>query len=195
MSNEQIKKLLRHLKVQVERFEPVGRQRLFVNYMIVDVLLNSGLRAAEFCQLRIKDLPYYHGKAVIDVREGKGCKQRSVQISLGLVERINQYIKRYRKNAKPNSFLFVSERGGPTSYRAIYSKLRIIGRSAGIVRLTPHMLRHTYSMVLYEISKDTFGLQDQLGHRNPQTTHIYAKTSNVQMSQQLEKMERHLQNL
>ncbi|GAF97070.1 unnamed protein product, partial [marine sediment metagenome] len=85
-----------------------SNQRVVINQMIIDLLLNSGLRAEELCQLQIRDLPHYHGKLVIDVREGKGSVQRSVVISSALAKRIKLFIKHYRKAAKSKSPLFVN---------------------------------------------------------------------------------------
>ncbi len=182
LSREQIQQLRKHLDQAKAR----GGRRAAVNEAIVDVLINSGLRAAELIALQMRDLPHYHGKMIIDVREGKGCIRRSVQISSVLAKRIERFVRRYRKGAKPRSPLFVSERGSKLSYHCLYSRLRIIGRAAGIGRLTPHMLRHTYATNWYNQTKDLFSLMDQLGHSHAETTRIYSKTDNAEMRRQIE---------
>ncbi len=173
LSKEQVDVLKRYLN---NRVEERGSLRDIVNKAIIDVLLNSGLRAAELCHLRIKDLPCYHVKLVIDVREGKGCVQRSVEISSALANRIGQFTKRYRRGARPSSTLFVNEHYRPLSYMSLYVRIRNVGRAAGIGYLKPHMLRHTYATMFYKTSKDLLMLQDQLGHADPRTTAIYART-------------------
>jgi site-specific recombinase XerD len=182
LSLEQVKQLRTYLAEARSR----GGRRAAINEAIVDVLLNSGLRAAELLSLQMRDLPHCHGKLILDVREGKGCVRRSVQISSTLAKRIEQFVKRYRKNSKPSSALFVNEQGSKLSYRSLYSRIRIIGRAAGLNRLTPHMLRHSYGMAWYSATKDLFSLQDQLGHADPRTTHIYARTTDEKMRQQVE---------
>ena len=189
LNTEQLKQLKEYLKTKADLAGERGNKRILINQMIIKVLLNSGLRAGELCQLQMRDLPHYHGKFIIDVREGKGCIQRSVQISSALANHIELFVKRYRKGAKPRSFLFINERGGPLSYRSLYSRVRIIGCSAGVGHLTTHMLRHSYATAWYNKTKDLFGLQDQLGHADTKTTHIYAKTSNEQMRRQVEDFE------
>ena len=146
--------------------------------MILAVILDSGLRASELCALQMRDLPHSHGKLIIDVRKGKGCVQRSVEISSSLSKRIKQFARRYRKNAQPRSPLLISESGGPMSRGNIYSKLRILGKAAGIEHLHPHMLRHSYGYMFYNNCKDLLFLADQMGHKNITTTHIYARTNN-----------------
>jgi len=185
LSREQVPQLRKHL----DQAKTHGGCRATINSAIVDVMLNTGLRAAELCQLQMRDLPHCHGKLIVDVKEGKGCVRRSVQISSTLADRIKLFVKQYRGGAKPRSYLFVNEQGGPLSYQSLYSRIKIIGRAADIGRLTPHMLRHTYGTAWYNKTKDLFGLQDQLGHADPRTTHIYAKTSDEQMRRQVEDFE------
>ncbi len=182
LSREQVQQLRKY-------FADVGNQdgrRAAVNEAIIDVLLNSGLRAAELIALKMMDLPHCHGKLIINVRQGKGNVRRSVQISSALAKRIERFVKKHRKGAKPRSSLFISEQGTNLSYRSIYSKIRIIGKAAGLPRLTPHMLRHTYGTSWYNKTQDLFGLADQLGHSDVKVTHIYAKTSDEKMRQQVE---------
>lgn len=183
LSMQQIQQLRKFIKNQVKAR---GGQRAPVNEAIIDVMLNSGLRADELCQLQMQDLPHCHGKLVINVRRGKGDVQRSVQISSELAGRIECFVRRYRKGAKPKSFLFVNEHGRQLSYRSLYSRVRLVGKAAGFMRLTPHMLRHTYSIAWYNKTKDLFALKDQLGHSNVQTTYIYAKTFDEEMRRQVE---------
>jgi len=148
--------------------------------MIVDLLLNSGLRAAELCDLQLRDLPGYHGKQIIDVRKGKGRIQRSIVISDALTERLKKFIKLHRRAAKPKSYLFVNELNfGRLSPASLRSKLRIIGskKESGLGRLNPHRFRHTYATHLYKSCQDLLFVGDQMGHKNPKTTAIYAKTA------------------
>jgi integrase len=67
------------------------------------------------------------------------------------------------------SSLLGSERGDRIIYRSIYAKIKRIGEQAGIGKLHPHMLRHTYLTRLYNIEKDLRFVQDQAGHASPPT--------------------------
>jgi len=178
LSDEQIKQLRSYLARKVNEAILCGRWpiRPFINAMIVDLLLNSGLRAAELCDLQLRDLPGYHGKSIIDVREGKGRIQRSIVISDVLTERLKKYIKLHRHAAKPKSYLFTNEQNrGRLSPASLRSKLRIIGFFANVGQLNPHRFRHTYATHLYKSCQDLVFVGDQLGHKNPKTTAIYAK--------------------
>jgi len=178
LTREQVKQLEKYNKQLQDSANKQVRHRANINGMILYVMLNSGLRASELCALQMRDLPHCHGKCIIDVRKGKGCVQRSIEISSELARRFKQFAKRYRKNAHPKSPLLISENGGPMSRGCIYSKLRIFGKAAGIEHLHPHMLRHSYGYMFYNHCKDLLMLADQMGHKNITTTHIYARTNN-----------------
>jgi site-specific recombinase XerD len=172
LTRDQVRQLRKYLNEAKAR----GGCRAAVNEAIVDVLLNSGLRAGELCALQLQDLPLYHHKPAIFVRRGKGAISRTIEISSGLADRIKTFVKRYRPNAKPKSYLFVNENQRQLSYNSLHSKIKIIGRSAGLENLRPHQLRHTYATQLYNQSKDLLMVQDALGHADPATTSIYART-------------------
>ena len=193
-----------------------GSRRAATNQLVVELLLGSGLRAAELCNLQVRDLPMSHGKDVIYVRDGKGQISRSIEIPHVLSEKLRQFVKVYRKGAKPASAVVASERGyrlincktyrkltkrgrwriikerkehnSRLTYASLYRKVKRIGEKAGIGRLTPHMLRHTYLYLLYNVEQDIRFVQDQAGHASPTTTAIYAATSNEARRRQVESL-------
>jgi len=71
-------------------------------------------------------------------------------------------------------------------YHSVYVRVRGIGKKAGLRRLTPHMLRHTYCTRLYNVTKDLLFVKDQAGHSNVATTAIYAVTSSTERRRQVE---------
>jgi integrase/recombinase XerD len=187
-----------------------------VNEAIIETLFFTAVRADELCHLQIRDLPISHGKDVVYVRNGKGRVSRTIEIPPYLSQRLACFVKDYRRHAKPRSPLFASERGyrkiswrtqrrakthkgmiienhtehsSRLTYDSLYSKLRIIGRKAGLKRLTPHMLRHTCLTRLYNIEQDLLFVRDQAGHRYTTTTAIYARTSNQARRRQVEALE------
>jgi integrase len=180
LTREQANQLIKYNEQLKASINNQIKQRAVINGLILDVLLNSGLRASEFCVLQMRDLPHIHGKLIIDVRKGKGCVQRSVEISTDLAKRINQFVKRYRKYAKLRSPLIESESGDLTNRKNIWSKLRILGKVVGITNLHPHVLRHTYGYLLYNHCKDLLFLADQMGHKSITTTAIYARTGSTE---------------
>ncbi len=188
LSKDQLKKLRRYVRDKADAARERGSFRNIVNELIIELLVNTGIRASELCKLNIGDLPISHGKDGVWVRNGKGNVTRTVDINEALKNRIARYVKLYRKNAKPNSPLFLSEWKGRISYQGLYTRIKRIGEHAGIGKLHPHMLRHTYLTRLYNIEKDLRFVQDQAGHASPTTTAIYAKTDSESRKRQVEKL-------
>jgi integrase len=203
LSERQVETLLRYVAARAAK----GGFRAAVNEFIVIMLLYSGLRAEELLALRIAQTPHTHSKDVIDVLDGKGSIQRAVEIPEWLSRRICEFVRLWRHGAKPGSILVPSEAGfrrvvvqkqsqtgkdqmiernARMIYKSLYNKLGRIGRNAGIGRLHPHMLRHTYGTRTYNIQQDLRFVQDQLGHSDPRTTAIYAKTTNPLRRQQVQ---------
>ena len=137
--------------------------------MVVRVLVGSGLRAEEFCELQVRDLGIDGGKSQIDVRHGKGNKARSVFIGPRLAELLRRYrIEEMEKNGRL-SRLF------GRSYRTLHRLVSRVGKRAGFFGLHPHALRHTFGTILYNYGRDIFFIADQMGHASTDTTRIYAK--------------------
>ena len=55
-------------------------------------------------------------------------------------------------------------------------------------KCTPHSLRHSFALYLYEKTKDLRLVQKQLGHSNIGTTTIYADVTPERASEQVEGM-------
>ena len=189
LSDAQLKKLRQYVKGKADLARMRGGSRGVIDELIVEMFIGTGLRASELCDLNIGDLPIKHGKDCIWVRDGKGKVSRTVDISEKIKKRLERFLKLYRKGAKANSPLLVSERGGRIIYRSVYAKVKRIGEQAGIGKLHPHMLRHTYLTRLYNIEKDLRFVQDQAGHASPTTTAMYAKTNNRARKRQVQALD------
>jgi len=189
LTDAQLRKLRSYVKDKADLARMRGGSRGVINELIVELLVNTGLRASELCNLNIGDLPVKHGKDCIWVRDGKGKVSRVVDIPEKLTKRLDRFVKLYRKGAGVNAPLLVSERGDRIIYRSIYSKIKHIGEQAGIGKLHPHILRHTYLTRLYNVEKDLRFVQDQAGHASPTTTAIYAKTNSKARRRQVEMLD------
>ena len=188
LSDDQLRKLRQHVKDDADLARARGSHRNVINEIIVELLVNTGLRAMELCNLNISDLPVSHGKDGIWVRNGKGNVTRTVDIPEQLKKRLARYVRLYRKRAKPDSPVFLSEQKNRIKYQGLYTRIKRVGERAGI-ELYPHMLRHTYLTRLYNVEHDLRFVQDQAGHASPETTAIYAKTNNKARKRQVEALD------
>ena len=88
LSEAQLKKLRQYVKDKADIARMRGGSRGVIDELIVELLVNTGLRASELCGLNIGDLPVKHGKDCIWVRDGKGNVSRTVDISDKLKKRL-----------------------------------------------------------------------------------------------------------
>jgi len=188
LTKEQQQKLLSYVKAQADLSRARGSKQGVIDELICLLLVQAGLRASELCNLRLRNLPPYHGKDCIRIEKGKGGVARTIDIPRKLSQAIKRFCRLHRKKAKPGDYLFVSWRGQPLCYMTVYQKIRRIGERSGAGKLHPHMLRHTFATRLYSVERDLLFVSDQLGHSNVSTTQIYARTDNESRRKQIEKM-------
>lgn len=189
LSDVQLKKLRQYVKDMADLARQRGSTRAIIDELIVELLVNTGLRASELCDLNIGDLPMVHGKPAIWIRDGKGNVTRTIDIPESLQKRLARFVRLYRKSEEVASPLLVSTKGTRMIYRSIYEKIKKLGTKSGIGKLHPHMLRHTYLTRLYNVEHDLRFVQDQAGHASPTTTAIYAKTNSKARRRQVEALD------
>ena len=137
------------------------------------LVYSGGLRIGETLKLRLTDINSQRG--LIEIRGGKGAKDRMVPLSGVLLKFLRDYYKAYR----PKEYLFESGSGrGPYSTSSARKVFQRAVKQAGIKRkVTLHTLRHSYATHLLEKGVGLRYIQDILGHRSPKTTMIYTHVS------------------
>lgn len=145
---------------------PKHRAMLLVAY-------STGLRVAEICALRPEDVD--SRRMVIDVRGGKGKKDRVVPLSPRLLGELRAYWRLRR----PRPYLFPgADPARPIARDTFRGVCRSAARRAGIQkRITPHTLRHCFATHMLEAGVDVRTLQMLLGHRSLSTTCVYTHVS------------------
>lgn len=160
--------------------QDMGLHELYKIYM---VLLGTGLRASELCDLRCGDVDV--AKRMVNVRRGKGSKQRSIIISQDNAGILHQLTIGRAKRSP----VFVNRFGGKLSYNALYKRGRKIAEIIGDPSFHLHCLRHTFATRLYNYKKDINFVAEQLGHSSIVTTQIYAKTLSSEKLEQMDAMD------
>ena len=139
------------------------------------MLYSSGLRLSELLNLKRKDLDF--DRNIIYVKLGKGNKDRITLMSESLKIDLLRYYSKYEFKTE-----YVLEgRNGKYTKKSVQKVLENYGKNAGI-KLTPHMLRHSFATHLFEAGTDIRYIQKLLGHSDLKTTEIYTKVSNKDLS-------------
>ena len=140
--------------------------------VIVMTAYATGLRASEIVNLRLKDID--NERMVINVRCGKGKKDRVVMLSPALLLILREYYLKYR----PKEFLFEGQGGGPYSKRSINTFISEAKKKLGIKKAgSTHALRHSFATHLLEGGTDLRVIQELLGHHDIKTTLRYTHVS------------------
>jgi site-specific recombinase XerD len=150
------------------------------NRAILLLLLDTGIRASELCDLKVEDLDNRNNR--IFVRMGKGMKERLLPFS----PRTGQMIWRYlaaRKDAQGGDPLFVSKADRALSRTKLSEMFRMIGRRAGVENVHPHRFRHTFAIQYLRNGGNVYTLQAMLGHSTLETVRIYLQLAQVDLDQ------------
>lgn len=141
---------------------------------IMAVLFGTGVRVNELINIKISDIETKSEDKVIRII-GKGNKERLVNLSDELLQKLRQYYKQY----KPIVWLFENDL---THKKYTASSIRAFLKSfkykAGVTApVTPHKYRHSYATALLEAGTDLRVIQELLGHSSSKTTEIYTHVS------------------
>lgn len=141
------------------------------HYAIVATLYSTGLRISELVDLKISDIDSKN--MLLHVRQGKGGKDRQVQLSVELLEVLRNYYRSCR--IKPKDWLFPGRDEGVRMHTSTVQRyIHRLSKKAGIdKKITPHTFRHSFATHLLEDGTDLRTIQALLGHADIQTTEKY----------------------
>ena len=135
----------------------------------------TGLRVSAIVNIDIEDIDFKEG--TINVVE-KGNKKRTIYIGANTMSSIKRWMEDREKICGNNTgALFLSQKGNKRIATRTVQEM-IHNASKGIDKhITPHKMRSTCAMKLYEKTGDIYLTAQQLGHSNVKNTMIYAKAT------------------
>ena len=158
------------------------------DFAIAMLIFGTGLRVSEVVGLDTDDVFVTERMGQIEVRHGKGGKARTVYPPADTRAALRAWIAARRAAGAPElGPLFLSREGGRLSSRRVQSLLSDLGREVG-VRLTPHVLRHTYARFFLANGGDVGELQQNLGHLHLSSTQVYTGATRGQRAESAERV-------
>lgn len=145
---------------------------------MVSLMLDTGLRVGEVCNLDLEDVDF--DEMSILIQKAKSRKQRYVIFGQKVKGDLKLWLKvRGELSALPEELqsFFVSERGkwGPASPGGVEQALKAYCKAAGVKPFTPHQLRHAHAQYALNNGQNLEELRQQMGHANLATTSRYLK--------------------
>ncbi len=135
---------------------------------ILETLYSSGLRVSELVGLDVDHVDFISNMLRV---MGKGKKERLVPVGDKALEALKAYLDARKA---PHRALFLNKNGTRLSSRSVRNIINkhILAASLGM-KVSPHVLRHSFATHLLERGADLRSVQELLGHVNLSTTQIY----------------------
>lgn len=150
---------------------------------IIKLLLDTGIRASELCEILFQDLNLRdHTLIVRGKGPGRGHKERVVHLSKSTGQSVWKYLLPRMETIRETDNVFVvgtSEEWRPMTRHVLWKLLKRIGERAGVNNVYPHKFRHTFGIAYLRNGGDLFTLQDLLGHSDLSMVRRYARIAQV----------------
>jgi integrase/recombinase XerD len=136
---------------------------------VLMTMYGTGVRLSEALALRVEDVDGH--RMQLRVRQGKGKKERYVDLPPTLLDALRTYWKQDR----PSGWLFPGqEPGRPLGPSAVQKALYVTRLKSGVRKpVTSHTLRHCFATHMLEAGVNLRVIQVLLGHSSLNTTARY----------------------
>lgn len=160
---------------------------------IVTVMLNTGMRDGERRQLKFEHVDFKKRRVLIHAPKTKDYRPVPLNNeALEMLQWLEQnYIspsthKRTKRKKIQKDYIFCHEDGSPVEN--IKKAFANACRKAGLKRVSPHTLRHTFASHLVMNGIDLTTVQRLLGHSSINTTMMYAHLTEDHLARGVEKL-------
>lgn len=144
------------------------------NYAMLQLLYATGMRVSELVKLPLVGVNVMGGYVRVF---GKGSKERLIPFGEVAKTHLKSYLDEARTKIlkkKRSDFLFVTSRGTAMGRLRFWQIVQEAARTTGIrMKISPHVLRHSFATHLLEHGADLRSVQMMLGHSDIATTQIY----------------------
>lgn len=152
--------------------------------LLFRLLYETGLRIGEALAIYIEDLDLTPDDEHVHI-QGKGGRRRTVLLDDPiLVNELRRYLKDTGYHHGPLFRASKNGRGGPLHYQSAAEKWNKYCRTAE-VRCTLHQLRHSHATELVNAGVSLATIRKRLGHKNIQTTMVYAEIADATADREL----------
>jgi site-specific recombinase XerD len=152
------------------------------NAAILLLLLDTGLRASELCNLRIKDMDFQNRQAQV---VGKGDKRRMCYWGLVAARALSRYRRHDHRSGEEPVFVAVggTGAGGPLTPQGLYKMIRDVGKIAG-VKCGCHDFRRTFAVSILRNGANLISVQRLMGHETISITQGYLNIAQTDIEEQ-----------
>ena len=151
--------------------------------LLMRLLWETGVRVSVAIKIKVEDV----GRDGIRVL-GKGSVERVVFIQDGLVSAVLFHAK--EQGFERRDYLFPSRKGSHITKQRADQIIKAAARRANLERTVhAHLFRHGYAINFLNCGGRLDALQEQLGHRDINTTRIYLRLSDEDVKREVAKVQ------
>ncbi len=180
LSPEQVRRLIT---------APLPEDPLYLrDVALLELLYAGGLRASELAEMDVNRL---HLDLAVARVMGKGSKERIVPLGQPAMAASRRYLEELRptllRPGRAHDRLLLSRTGGPITRIVVWQIVTRHAQRAGLSRVHPHTLRHSFATHLLTGGADLRVVQELLGHSNIKTTQIYTHVDRSRLKEVIRK--------
>ena len=161
---------------------PQGEEKRIRDRAIISVLVNTGLRVSELCNLKLEHLDFENG--IIEVT-GKGSKYRKVPFPKASQKAVKRWLQ-YRDLDTP--YLFHTERSPRITDRAVQHIAQKLSERLNF-KFTVHQLRHTALKNIADATGKIEIVASVAGHEDVNTSKRYIEPSLAEIGAAMQQSE------
>lgn len=149
---------------------------------IFSVLSNTGVRAQELCDIKLRDIDWEHGLLSV---YGKGEKFRKVPFNSAPQKAVKRWLQ-YRRDS--GEYLFQTERSDKMTTRAVEHMTKRVSEQLTF-NFTPHQLRHTALKKIADTTGRIEIVASVAGHSDVNTSRRYIEPSLKEIGEAMKRNE------
>jgi integrase/recombinase XerD len=150
------------------------------NRAILLLLLDTGVRASELCELKLTDTDLSNRRILV---MGKGKKERFIPLSPSTAQALWRYISTRPTPQDNTDRTFLTPVGRALDRHDLLKILRRIGHRAGVADVHPHRFRHTFAITFLRNGGNAYALQEILGHSSMTMVRRYLALAQTDLEQ------------
>ena len=142
------------------------------DYVIILVILDTGIRTKELLTLRRSDYSREGKSLTITKTNAKTRRQRIAYLSNSTLHALDDFLE--RKPQEWEDWLFPNYEGHQLKVDHLDKAFAKHSRESG-VKITPYQLRHSFATLFLKSGGDLFSLQHLMGHADLRMTKRYTE--------------------
>ncbi len=150
----------------------------FRNYVAFSLMLDTGIRNSELCDLRLDDVMLEDNLIIVD---GKGGRRRIIPLTEGTGRLLKAWLKRREGTVQgaTSEYVFISKYGARLTANGFGQTFRKMQKAHNLPKISAHTLRHSFATYYLQGGGSLERLRLIMGHSSFEMTKEYLHMAQV----------------